>query len=130
MKNFDKKQFGMALNVLLNDTKPYLKRIHQLLREYNDVQGFGEQYTSDNLLFDPQLRHRIPTMLCLIHSEVSEALESFRINDYPGFCEELADVFIRLLDMVDRLDIDLIEQVRLKMIRNVERPFRHGNKKV
>lgn len=130
MKKKDKKDFKDALNVLLENIKPYFKRMHQLLGEYHEYQGFREQETADAILFNDKLRHRIPTMLCLLHSEISEALESFRTNDYNGFCEELADTFIRLLDIVDRLDIDLIEWVRLKMIKNLDRPFRHGNKKV
>lgn len=38
----------------------------------------------------------IPELLCLIHSEVSEALEAYRNNDDVNFREELADVAIRL----------------------------------
>jgi len=35
----------------------------------------------------------VGTMLALIHSEVSEALEAHRYNDTEGFKEELAELF-------------------------------------
>jgi len=42
--------------------------------------------------------YKIPAILALIHSEVSEALEAFRHNDKTNFAEELADILIRVLD--------------------------------
>jgi len=39
------------------------------------------------------------TMLLRIHSEVSEASEAIRDNDFAGFAEELADIFIRLVNL-------------------------------
>jgi len=71
----------------------------------------------------------IPTMLCLIHSEVSEALEGYRNNDTANFAEELADIVIRVLDMAEGFGIDLEEELIKKHAFNMERPFRHGNKR-
>ena len=74
----------------------------------------------------------IPELLCLLHSEVSEALEVYRnkTNDNlpPAFAEELADVFIRLADMAEYLKINLEEAIIAKNEYNKTRPFRHGNK--
>ena len=41
----------------------------------------------------------VDTMLLRIHSEVSEASEAIRDEDAEGFAEELADVFIRLVNL-------------------------------
>ena len=100
-------------------------------------------------------------MLCLIHSEVSEALEADRkgkfcdINpimlggladkDYGytfhnedaakehyelyvkgTFEEEMADIFIRVLDMCAYRGIDLEQHVKAKMRYNSLRPHKHG----
>lgn len=74
--------------------------------------------------------HSVPgetgTKLALIHSEVSEALEADRKGDYDNFCEELADVCIRVFDLAGSMGIDLQEAINAKMDRNKERSFKHG----
>lgn len=74
--------------------------------------------------------YRIPASLALLHSELSEALESFREGDKENFTEELADVQIRLLDMVEGLDIDLAAAVEAKIAKNRLRAYRHGGKRI
>lgn len=43
--------------------------------------------------------YKIPAVLSLIHSEVSEALEGFRKNDKTNFSEELADIINTLISI-------------------------------
>lgn len=69
----------------------------------------------------------IDTILLRIHSEVSEASESSRdceIGDPLG--EELADIFIRLANCAEVMDIDLEEEVREKMKKNYKRGYLHN----
>jgi NTP pyrophosphatase (non-canonical NTP hydrolase) len=70
----------------------------------------------------------IPELLCLVHSEVSEALTAFREGDPVGMAEELADVVIRVFDMAEQLGIDLEEEIMSKHEYNKTRPYRHGGK--
>lgn len=70
----------------------------------------------------------ISELLCLIHSEVSEALEAYRENNDENFREELADIAIRLMDMTEGLGIDLQSEILKKHEINKNRPYRHGNK--
>jgi NTP pyrophosphatase (non-canonical NTP hydrolase) len=79
----------------------------------------------------------IPERLCLIHSEVSEALEDYRDGKMAmhyngakpcGFPSELADIIIRVVDLAHYQGIDLDEAVRVKMTYNVTRPYKHGRK--
>lgn len=70
----------------------------------------------------------IGTMLALIHSEVSEALEADRIGDAENFVEELADVCIRIFDLCGLLQIDLDKAIRHKMEKNKARTYKHGGK--
>jgi NTP pyrophosphatase (non-canonical NTP hydrolase) len=84
---------------------------------------------------------RIASMLCLVHSEVSEALEDLRENHMKlegdassgylkpvGFPSELADAIIRILDMAEWLGIDLEEAILAKDMYNRKRSYRHGGK--
>lgn|SRR3990167_1285955 len=94
--------------------------------------------------------------LCLIHSEVSEALEEVRrgqglemyygpcapghdrapapsVNHHPkpeGFVVELADVCIRIFDLCGALGLDLEGAIKAKMAYNETRPYRHGGKAI
>jgi NTP pyrophosphatase (non-canonical NTP hydrolase) len=64
--------------------------------------------------------------LCLIHSEVSEALEALRDDDAEAEAEEIADVVIRVLDYAAWRGIDLDAEVAAKVEKNEMRPRLHG----
>lgn len=97
----------------------------------------------------------IAEMLCLIHSEVSEALECDRKGRYSTsdsamfllhekdadtfkvlfedqvkdtFEDELADVMIRVMDLAAHKGIDLEMHIALKMRYNSMRGYKHGKR--
>lgn len=82
----------------------------------------------------------IPEQVALIHSEVSEALESFRNHDPiawtgpdgkpEGVAAEYADAVIRILHYAEVNGFDLEEAVIAKMKFNESRPYRHGGKAI
>lgn len=70
----------------------------------------------------------VGTMLCLIHSEISEAMEGFRknLNDdhlkYRKMMEvELADAVIRIFDLAGAQGFDLGGALVEKLIYNTQR---------
>lgn len=74
--------------------------------------------------------------ICLVHCELSEAVEEYRVNGLGENDEqaekvamELADVLIRIFDLCGHYDIDLEAALVKKMEYNKSRPYRHGNKK-
>lgn len=71
----------------------------------------------------------VPEVLCLLHAEISEALEAFRNRDEALFEEELADIAIRLFDACKKWKVDLEHQIALKHEKNKKRPYRHGGKR-
>lgn len=54
----------------------------------------------------------VDTMLLRLHSEVSEASEAVRDEDWKGFAEELADIFIRLANVAEVTGVDLETEVK------------------
>lgn len=71
---------------------------------------------------------KIPLRLCLIHSEISEALEGARKNradDHlparSNFEVELADATIRIFDLAGSLGINLGDVIAEKMAYNAKR---------
>jgi len=99
------------------------------------------------------------SLIALMHSELSEALEEHRnghepteiyfsgVEPYDGRFEtsekpnevcqkpegipaELADVIIRILDYCGKKNIDIEEAIRIKHEYNKTRPYRHGGKRI
>ncbi len=66
------------------------------------------------------------TLIALIHSELSEALEAHRKSEVEMVAEELADVAIRLFDLCGASDINLEAEIERKMEINRTRPRLHG----
>jgi len=71
----------------------------------------------------------IDTMLLRIHSEVSEASEAVRDEDKQGLAEEMADIFIRLVNACEVMGIDLEAEVTKKHKINLQRDTLHGRKR-
>ena len=73
-------------------------------------------------------RHVVPAKLCLIHSEISEAMEGHRkglmddhVRSRPMVEVELADALIRICDLAGALGLDLGGAVVEKMAFNSTR---------
>ena len=80
----------------------------------------------------------IPEKIALIHSELSEALEDYRIGKMDivlesgkpnGFPIEIADAVIRIFDLCGYLGIDIEQAIDIKKKYNLSRGYRHGGKK-
>lgn len=65
-------------------------------------------------------------LIALMHSELSEALEGVRKNNWSNVAEELADTVIRIMDFAEAREIDLEKEICLKMQFNKTRPKKHG----
>lgn len=68
----------------------------------------------------------INQFLILTIGEISESVEGLRKGDADNFKEELADVYIRLSDLVGGLEIDIETEIKKKMDKNKTREKMHG----
>lgn len=106
------------------DIKDLVKEAHQ-----NAVRhGFWDfyNYLPDQ---DEETKQALKSQfLMLIVGEVSEAMEGLRKGDADNFKEELADIIIRTCDLCGGLDIDLEAEIKKKMEKNKNRPYKHGKR--
>lgn len=90
---------------------------------WNDLQtGEDLRHTT------PGPKRNVPEMLCLIHSEVSEALEGYRkglpdphLPHRSNVEVELADALIRILDCAEGMGLDIAGAVADKLAYNANR---------
>ena len=73
-------------------------------------------------------KRNVPELLCLIHSEISEAMEGHRKNkddehlpQYKSIDVELADAIIRICDLAGSRGVNLGEIIVAKMEYNAQR---------
>ncbi len=81
-----------------------------------------------NLTTNEPLERNVAEMLCLVHSEISEALEGYRKNlmddklpHRPMLEVELADTVIRIADLCGGLKLDLAGAILEKLEYNAKR---------
>ena len=98
----------------LTTHEPTLRELAELCHETAREKGFWDK------------KRNIGEALMLIVTELAEAMEAHRVCDQENFKEELADTFIRLLDLCGGLGIDIQHEIDKKAKKNKARPYKHG----
>lgn len=108
-----------------------IKQLTKLVHDINVKSGWWTDINTGESLESKQgeqPKRNVPEMLCLVHSEVSEAMEGFRKNlmddklPHRQMLEvELADAVIRILDMCGGLGLDLEGAIFEKLAYNAQR---------
>ena len=93
-------------------------------RSLNELAQLCHRIAVEKGFWDQQ--RNIGEALMLIVTEIAEAMEAHRRQDEANFKEEIADAFIRLLDLCGGLKIDIEEEIYQKSLRNKKRPYKHG----
>ena len=81
-------------------------------------------------------RENLLEKILLMHTELSEAVESLRLGDPPsdhipsfsGVEEEFADVIIRIMSVAEQLELRVAEAIEAKTDFNKTRSYKHGGK--
>ena len=121
----------MSNLVLPTEQNLSIKQLTKLVHDINVKSGWWTDInTGESLVSEQgeQPKRNVPEMLCLVHSELSEAMEGFRKNlmddklPHRQMLEvELADAVIRILDMCGGLGLDLEGAIFEKLAYNAQR---------
>lgn len=106
---------------LLNE-KNSLNEIQSYIREIIKIRGFSEQRVQDKMLL---LLEETGELAKAIRKTLPEAsIDYEKIENYTDIEEEIADVFIVLVSICNRLNINLYDAIKKKEEKNIKRQWR------
>lgn len=114
---------------MIDTIKPVNKLTLAELQILCHIRSTGAGWWDDYHKMPPEFRkYFLASRIALIHSEASEALEGLRKNKMDDHLPhrssievEFADLIIRILDMGDALELDLIGAIEEKLAYNAQR---------
>lgn len=106
---------------LLNE-KNTLNEIQNYIKEVIKIRGFSEQKVQDKMLL---LLEETGELAKAIRKKIPEASVDYeRIENYTDIEEEVADVFIVLVSICNRLNINLYDAIIKKEEKNIKRQWK------
>ena len=106
---------------LLNE-KNTLNEIQNYIKEVIKIRGFSEQKVQDKMLL---LLEETGELAKAIRKTIPEASVDYeKIENYTDIEEEVADVFIVLVSIWNRLNINLYDAIIKKEEKNIKRQWK------
>lgn len=106
---------------LLNE-KNTLNEIQNYIKEVIKIRGFSEQKVQDKMLL---LLEETGELAKAIRKTIPEASVDYeRIENYTDIEEEVADVFIVLVSICNRLNINLYDAIIKKEEKNIKKQWK------
>lgn len=106
---------------LLNE-KNTLNEIQNYIKEVIKIRGFSEQKVQDKMLL---LLEETGELAKAIRKTIPEASVDYeRIENYTDIEEKVADVFIVLVSICNRLNINLYDAIIKKEEKNIKRQWK------
>ena len=106
---------------LLNE-KNTLNEIQNYIKDVIKIRGFSEQKVQDKMLL---LLEETGELAKAIRKTIPEASVDYeRIENYTDIEEEVADVFIVLVSICNRLNINLYDAIIKKEEKNIKRQWK------
>lgn len=99
-----------------------LNEIQNYIREIIKIRGFSEQRVQDKMLL---LIEETGELAKAIRKKLPEAsIDYDKIDNYTDIEEEIADVFIVLVSICNRLNINLYDAIKKKEEENIKRQWK------
>lgn len=105
-------------NCTINEIQEYLKKMIE-------IRGFSDQIIQDKMLL---LIEETGELAKAIRKTLPDASVDYnKIENYTSIKEEIADVFIVLVSICNKLNINLYEALKDKEERNINREWKKNN---
>ena len=99
-----------------------LNKIQDYIKEIIKIRGFSEQRVQDKMLL---LLEETSELAKAIRKTLPEAsIDYDKIENYTDIEEEIADVFIVLVSICNRLNINLYDAMKKKEEKNIKRQWK------
>jgi dCTP diphosphatase len=93
-----------------------LKKLREAVNKFADERDWGPYHTPKNLAASVSIE--AAELLEIFQWKTAEESAKLSKEEKEHLSEELADVFLYLVRLGDRFDIDLIEAAEKKMVKN------------
>ena len=122
--------YGRRTNMLNEQNKLYeflnennsLNEVQDYIRTIITIRGFSEQRVQDKMLL---LLEETGELAKAIRKTLPEAsIDYDKIENYADIEEEIADVFIVLVSICNRLNINLYDAMKKKEEKNIKRQWK------
>jgi len=94
--------------------------------ELNELSKLAHKTAVEKGFYDR--KRPVIELVALAITELAEAIEADRKDNWENFKEEIADTYIRLGDMCAYFGINIEDEIIKKMEFNKTRPKKHGKK--
>ncbi len=117
-------QLDLWNNLNKNNT---LQEVQQYIKEVIELRGFSHQEVEKTMLL---LLEEVGELAKSIRkSSTNMGIDKNKLNHYDTVESEVADVFIVLCNVCNKLDIDLYKALKDKEQENIRRTWKKENKK-
>ena len=103
-------------------SKSSIDEIQEYIKQVITIRGFSEQRVQDKMLL---LLEETGELAKAIRKNLPEASVDYdRIENYTDVEEEIADVFIVLVSICNKLNINLFDAIKKKEEKNINRQWK------
>lgn len=109
-------------NNLSKDTS--LNGIQDYVRKVLSIRGFDEETERDIMLL---MIEEVGELAKSIRKQTGLKIDKSKLGSYSSVSEEIADVFIYLVDLANALNINILEAFKNKEEKNIRRIWEKSN---
>lgn len=106
------------------NTKTSLDEIQDYVKKVLSIRGFDEETEKDIMLL---MVEEVGELAKSIRKQTGLKIDKNKLDSYSSVSEEIADVFMYLVDLANVLNINILEAFKGKEEKNIQRVWEKSN---